>query len=98
MDVEDEKPVDVDAIKGRFDVTYGKGGVSIEPHFCREWDDEGGCFGTNPDHGLSVAEACDEIACWHERQAKMWRSRTHPDLRSYDPEYQGSNEEMPNDF
>lgn len=58
----------------RFDVIY-RGGPSVEPHFCREWDEDGGCYGTNPDHGLSWTEACDEVARWHERQAAEWRAR-----------------------
>lgn len=63
--------------KMRFDVCYHKDGATIEPHFCRDWDEEGGCYGTNPDHGVSFEEACDEVANWHERQAELWRKREH---------------------
>lgn len=63
--------------KMRFDVCYHSDHATIEPHFCREWDEDGGCYGTNPDHGLSFDEACDEVAAWHEREAKLWRERQH---------------------
>lgn len=59
----------------RYDVVYTAHGVTIDTHFCREWDENGGCYGTNPDHGLSHSEACEEVAQWHERQAKEWRSK-----------------------
>lgn len=83
MSNENLKPVNLETMTTRFDVVYRADGVSIEPHFCRSWDSDGGCYGTNPNHGLSAAEACDEVAEWHEQQAKMWRDRTHPDLASY---------------
>lgn len=67
----------------RFDVVYSRDGGTIEPHFCREWDDSGGCYGTNPDHGMSLAEASAELADWHERQAQMWRDGTHPNLHQF---------------
>lgn len=60
----------------RFDVIYSSCGCTIQPHYCREWDDEdGGCYGTNSDHGYSFDEACDQVAEWHDRQAALWRSR-----------------------
>lgn len=61
----------------RFDVCYHSGGCTIEPHFCRQWDEDGGCYGTNPNHGYSFDEACDQVASYHEQQAKEWRERTH---------------------
>lgn len=63
--------------KMRFDVCYQGEKCTIEPHFCREWDEDGGCYGTNPDHGHSFEEACDHVAEWHESQAKLWRERQH---------------------
>lgn len=60
----------------RFDVCYSKDGCTIEPHFCRQWDEDGGCYGTNPTHGYSFDEACDQVAEYHEQQAKAWRERT----------------------
>ena len=61
----------------RFDVCYHKDHATIEPHFCRQWDEDGGCYGTNPEHGLSFEEACDQVAEYHEREAKLWRERQH---------------------
>jgi len=69
--------------KQRFDVVYFAEHVSIEPHFCREWDDGGGCYGTNPNHGMSFDEACEEAARWHEMQAKWWRDKEHSDALHY---------------
>lgn len=67
----------------RFDVIYQNSGASIAAHFCREWDEDGGCYGTNPDHGLSFDDACDQVAEWHEQQAKLWRERKHHDAMSF---------------
>lgn len=64
--------------KMRFDVCYPSEHASIEPHFCREWDEDGGCYGTNPEHGYSFEEACDEMARWHQQQVDLWRKREHP--------------------
>lgn len=61
----------------RFDVIYHENGATIDYHYCREWDDKGGCHGTREDHGLSLEEACGELADWHEYQAKAWRDGTH---------------------
>jgi len=95
MDVEDNRLVDVETIKTRFDVAYRPEGVTIEPHFCRSWDEEGGCYGTNPNHGFTAADACDEVAEHYERLAKMWRDRTHPDIRYYAEEQSNKLEECP---
>lgn len=60
----------------RYDVIFAHpSGVSVEPHFCREWDDSGGCYGTNPDHGMSWSEACAKAAQWHDDQATQWREK-----------------------
>jgi hypothetical protein len=67
----------------RYDVTYFPNHTTVEPHFCRDWDDSGGCYGTNPDHGYSFDDACDQVAEWYEQQAAMWRSREHPDCLYY---------------
>lgn len=67
----------------RFDVVYLDDKCTIEPHFCREWDENGGCYGTNPDHGYSFEEACDQVASFHEREAKLWRERDHYTCRYY---------------
>lgn len=61
----------------RFDLRYGReGGLDIDLHFCRDWDADGGCYGTNPHHGLTFEEARDEIVAWHERKAGEWREMT----------------------
>ena len=68
----------------RYDLLFGGDRMTIEPHFCREWDAAGnGCYGTNPDHGYSFDEACDQVAEWHEQQAKLWRARTHHEAVYY---------------
>jgi len=71
----------------RFDVVYGpqsdEAVMYIEPHFCREWDDEGGCYGTREDHGYSFEDACNQVAEWHEEQAKLWREGKHPTAKYY---------------
>lgn len=67
----------------RFDVCYRAAGVTIEPHFCREWDEDGGCYGTNPDHGYSFDDACRQVADWHEQQASLWRQHKAADCLQY---------------
>lgn len=68
--------------KERFDVTYREHGPTLDYHFCREWDGDGGCYGTNPDHGLTFAQAKAEIVAWHEHQAKRWRGMSLKAWRS----------------
>ena len=60
----------------RFDVIFRDGGVTIEPHFCREWEGEVGCYGTNPLHGFTFDAAKEYVAQWHEQQARYWRELT----------------------
>lgn len=59
-----------------FDLEYHEHGVRIVPHFCREWEDGEGCYGTNPHHGFSWEEAREELAKWHDEQAAYWRNRS----------------------
>jgi hypothetical protein len=59
-----------------WDVSYHATHVSIGPHFCRTYGD---CGSTD----RPMEEAAEECAVWHERQAKMWRDGTHPDLEYY---------------
>lgn len=66
----------------RFDVSYREHGPTVDPHFCREWDGDVGCYGTNADHGMTFAEAAEEVARWHEEQAKYWRSMDEAKARS----------------
>lgn len=58
-----------------FDVIYGIAGVTIDPHCCRRND---GCTG-----GLSLRDACELVAKWHEEQAALWRSQKHPDVQYF---------------
>lgn len=60
----------------RFDVLYGEHGPRLDFHFCRDWDDDGGCYGTNLNHGVAWEKAREEIAKWHEQQAQYWRKLT----------------------
>lgn len=59
----------------RFDV-YLRDGCSLSYHFCREWDNDEGCYGTNPNHGYSFEEAKQEIVRFYERQAAYWQKIT----------------------
>lgn len=79
--------------KGRYDIVYGSDGlrawVDVQMHFCREWVGNEGCYGTNPDHGMTWEEAREEVAKWHEEQAAYWRSREE------EPESQSEGERQP---
>ena len=63
--------------KQRYDIIYDQNGVHLEYHFCRSWDEDGGCYGTNPNHGYSLEDAADEIARHYQSLADEWRNRTH---------------------
>lgn len=58
-----------------FDVIYGIAGVTIDPHVCRRND---GCTG-----GVTFEEACELVAQWYDEQAKLWRSKQHPDCQYF---------------
>jgi len=60
----------------RFDVIYERYGCRLDYHFCREWDEDGGCYGTNPQHGMSFEDAAKEVADWHQAAANRWRKMT----------------------
>ena len=60
----------------RFDVIYDQHGYRLDYHFCRQWDDEGGCYGTRADHGYSFEAAKAEIIAHHEREIERWRKMT----------------------
>jgi hypothetical protein len=74
--------------KQRYDIHYHEHHVAIEPHFCRSWDDEGGCYGTNPNHGFSWQEARKADADWHRERAEWWATR-HEDDEFPPPVQQG---------
>lgn len=64
----------------RFDIVYkGTGECTVEPHFCRDYD----CFGTNPDHGYTLEEACNIVTEYYEELYKSWLNRTHEDIKYY---------------
>ena len=64
----------------RWDICYGSGMPTIQAHFCREWDSEGGgCYGTNPDHGYTWEEARLQVARWHLNAANEWIREPEPD-------------------
>jgi hypothetical protein len=58
----------------RYDLIYHKGHAYPEPHFCREWDETGGCYGTNPEHGIPFPEARTQIADFYQQLADSWRT------------------------
>lgn len=60
----------------RFDVIYRGNDVSIDHHFCREWDGDRGCCGTNPHHGMSFDEARQEVAEFYQALANHWKTVT----------------------
>lgn len=61
----------------RFDIVHhDHGGLSIDYHFCREWDGDVGCYGTNPDHGYSFKEVAADMRRWHLEHAEYWATVT----------------------
>ena len=60
----------------RFDVIFERDGVRLDYHFCREWDDKGGCYGTDPNHGYTFDEAKKEVADYYRKLAEYWDDLT----------------------
>jgi hypothetical protein len=60
----------------RFDIVWRGDDASIDYHFCRSWDGDRGCYGTNPDHGFTFDEAKKQIADHYRRRAEHWESLT----------------------
>lgn len=58
----------------KFDVVYHGHHVTIEPHVSED--------GSVAD-GYDLAEACDMVAAWHEKEARRWRDGTHHTPRYY---------------
>ena len=67
----------------RFDVVLGETSY-IDYHFCREFDGKIGCFGHNPEHGLSFEEAKGRIVEWYSSRAKEWQEKTYEDWLNYE--------------
>lgn len=63
--------------KHRFDVSYRGDDVSIDYHFCREWDGDDGCYGTNTSHGMTFDEARAVVADHYARLSEYWRGLTY---------------------
>jgi hypothetical protein len=69
--------VEVEKHPPRFDVIYGPDGIRLDYHFCREWDgEEGGCYGTNPNHGFSFDEAKEVIVSHYKNLVLGWETKT----------------------
>jgi len=69
----------------RYDISYATGAgltplAYIDTHFCREWDDRGGCYGNNPQHGLSWEMAREAMVDFHEQEVARWRGMKEADL------------------
>lgn len=66
----------------RYDVIYESAQeCHIEPHFCREWDESGGCFGFNEEHGFSELEALEHQIQYYINKVKNLEMDLHK-LRS----------------
>ena len=61
---------------GRFDVEYNSSGADISYHYCREWVNGVGCYGTNPEHGFSFEEAKIHVSDWYSTLAEYWKNLT----------------------
>lgn len=64
----------------KYDVIYGFNEVSIEPHYCREWDDSGGCYGSNEHHGLTYEKAKIEVISFYENIIDIWKNKSEEEF------------------
>lgn len=63
----------------RYDIIYGTIECTIEPHFCREWDNGEGCYGYNPHHGYSWEEAKQIVIQFYQQKITEWEGATEKD-------------------
>ena len=70
----------------RYDVIYSEHRCYAEPHFCREWDEDGGCYGTNPNHGLTWEDAVRGVSRWYHQIAIEWERKPEPNPPPPSPE------------
>ena len=62
--------------KQKYDVVDYGHHLGIELHFCREWDEDGGCYGTNLDHGWTFEEAKQQVSMWYYDKHQEWEQMT----------------------
>ena len=61
----------------KYDVHYHADSyVDVDFHFCREWDGDGGCYGTNPNHGFSFEDAKRHIIQHYKKYMQYWEEMT----------------------
>lgn len=65
----------------RYDVVFCNNNVDLVPHFCRDWDAEGGCYGTRKDHGASFEEGKQIIIEYHKQHINFWEELTEEDFQ-----------------
>lgn len=58
----------------KFDVVFHGNHVTVEPHVATEEGDA---------DGYELAEVCEIVAAWHEKEARRWRDGTHHTPRYY---------------
>jgi hypothetical protein len=75
--------------KHRYDVVYDVNGPILTFHFCREWDENGGCYGTNPDHGFTFEEAKEIVLEHYSSLLNQWKEMSEEEWlneNTVDPE------------
>ena len=69
--------------KYRYDVSFGNAlRFPIDHHYCRDWEGEDGCYGTNPEHGSSWEEAKEEYIHYLKSEIEYWRKLTEKEYLS----------------
>lgn len=62
----------------RYDVIYSSSQECyLEPHFCREWDESGGCYGFNSRHGFSKAEGLEQQIEYYSTVISVLKTQLH---------------------
>ena len=62
----------------RYDVIYrSQRECDIEPHFCREWDESGGCYGFNEEHGFSKEAALEQQIEYYSTVISVLKTQLH---------------------
>ena len=59
-------------MNNRYDVNFYKDHCTVTPHFCRDWDENGGCYGSNENHGYSWEDARANVIAFYEGQVSRW--------------------------
>ncbi len=65
----------------KYDVVYtSHDEIRVEPHYCRMWDNDVGCYGYNDLHGETFEEAKKDVVEFYRARVEYWLSLKEENL------------------